>query len=322
MLGEILKRFTLPKSDKLLVGIDGVDDAGVYQLTDNTALVQTVDFFPPIVDDPYAFGQVAAANALSDVYAMGGTPITALNIIGFPAKMEPGIISDILRGGADKIAEAGAVIVGGHSVKDNELKYGLAVTGLIHPDRIVRNCCAQVGDRLILTKPLGTGIISTAVKRDQATPEEEAAAVTSMTALNRIAGDEMVRYGAHAATDITGFGLGGHCYEMAAGSDVSVEIEFAKVHLLPGTIKHSKAGALTGGADANEKYLDDKIEFGATLERYVRDIVYDAQTSGGLLIAVGEKSADDLLKALIDQGVDAVEIGRVIPKDELTIYIA
>jgi len=322
VLGEILKRFTLPKSDKLLVGIDGVDDAGVYQLTDNTALVQTVDFFPPIVDDPYAFGQVAAANALSDVYAMGGTPITALNIIGFPAKMEPGIISDILRGGADKIAEAGAVIVGGHSVKDNELKYGLAVTGLIHPDRIVRNCCAQVGDRLILTKPLGTGIISTAVKRDQATPEEEAAAVTSMTALNRIAGDEMVRYGAHAATDITGFGLGGHCYEMAAGSDVSVEIEFAKVHLLPGTIKHSKAGALTGGADANEKYLDDKIEFGATLERYVRDIVYDAQTSGGLLIAVGEKSADDLLKALIDQGVDAVEIGRVIPKDELTIYIA
>jgi selenide,water dikinase len=316
-----LKRFTLPKSDKLLVGIDGVDDAGVYQLTDDTALVQTVDFFPPIVDDPYAFGQVAAANALSDVYAMGGTPITALNIIGFPAKMDPGIISDILRGGADKVAEAGAVIVGGHSVKDNELKYGLAVTGLIHPDRIIRNCCAKIGDRLILTKPLGTGIISTAVKRDQATPEEETAAVASMTSLNRIAGEQMVKFGAHAATDITGFGLGGHCYEMAAGSDVSVEIEIARVHLLPGTVRHARAGALTGGAAANEKYLDGKIEFAASLERYVRDIVYDAQTSGGMLIAIDEKSADDLLKALVDQDVDAVAIGRVVPKDKFTIYI-
>jgi len=293
----------------------------VYQISDDTALVQTVDFFPPIVDDPYAFGQVAAANALSDVYAMGGKPITALNIIGFPAKMDPDIIGDILRGGADKVAEAGAVIAGGHSVKDNELKYGLAVTGLIHPDRIVRNCCAQVDDRLILTKPLGTGIISTAVKRDKATPEQEAAAVASMTALNRIAGEEMVRFGAHAATDITGFGLGGHCYEMAAGSGVSVHIEFAKVHLLPGTIDHAKAGALTGGADANEKYLDGKIEFAASLERYVRDIVYDAQTSGGMLIAVDEKSADELSKTLIDRGVDAVEIGRVVPKDTFTIYI-
>ncbi len=316
-----MKRFTLPKSDKLLVGIDGVDDAGVYQISDDTALVQTVDFFPPIVDDPYAFGQVAAANALSDVYAMGGTPITALNIIGFPASMDPDIIGDILRGGADKVAEAGAVIAGGHSVKDNELKYGLAVTGIIHPDRIVRNCCAQVGDRLILTKPLGTGIISTAVKLDQTTPEQEAAAVSSMTALNRIAGEQMVQFGAHAATDITGFGLGGHCYELAAGSDVSVEIDFAAVHLLPGTIEHAKAGALTGGAGANEKYLDGKIEFATSLERYVRDIVYDAQTSGGMLIAVDETSADDLLKALIDQGVDAVAIGRVIPKNTVTIYI-
>ncbi len=321
MLGEILKRFTLPKSDKLLVGIDGVDDAGVYRISDDTALVQTVDFFPPIVDDPYAFGQVAAANALSDIYAMGGTPITALNIIGFPAQLDPGIVGDILRGGADKVAEAGAVIAGGHSVKDNELKYGLAVTGLIHPDRIVRNCCAQVGDRLVLTKPLGTGIISTAVKRDQATPEEESAAVASMTALNRIAGEQMVKFGAHAATDITGFGLGGHCYEMAAGSGVSVEIEFATVHLLPGTITHARAGALTGGAGANEKYLDGKIEFAESCERYVRDIVYDAQTSGGMLIAIDEKSADDLLQALIDQGVDAVIIGRVLPKKEITIFI-
>lgn len=304
-----------------MVGVDGVDDAGVYELTDDTALVQTVDFFPPIVDDPYAFGQVAAANALSDVYAMGGTPLTALNIIGFPAKMDPGIVSDILRGGADKIAEAGAVIVGGHSVKDNELKYGLAVTGLIHPDRIVRNCCAQVGDWLILTKPLGTGIISTAVKRDQATSEEEKAAVASMTSLNRIAGEEMVRFGAHAATDITGFGLGGHAYEMASGSGVSFEIEFAQLHLLPGTIKHAKAGALTGGADANEKYLEDKIRFAASFEKHVRDIIFDAQTSGGMLIAVSDDKSDDLLRTLQDQGVDAVMMGRVIPQKEFAIYI-
>lgn len=304
-----------------MVGVDGVDDAGVYKLTDDTALVQTVDFFPPIVDDPYAFGQVAAANALSDVYAMGGTPLTALNIIGFPAKMDPGIVSDILRGGADKIAEAGAVIVGGHSVKDNELKYGLAVTGLIHPDRIVRNCCAQVGDRLILTKPLGTGIISTAVKRDQATLEEEAAAVASMTSLNRIAGEEMVRFGAHAATDITGFGLGGHAYEMASGSAVSFEIEFAQLHLLPGTVKHAKAGALTGGANANEKYLEGKIHFMESFDRHVRDIVFDAQTSGGMLIAVAEDKSDNLLKTLRDQGVDAVMMGRVIPQKEFAIYI-
>jgi selenide,water dikinase len=316
-----LKRFTLPKSERLLVGVDGVDDAGVYKLTDDTALVQTVDFFPPIVDDPYAFGQVAAANALSDVYAMGGTPLTALNIIGFPAKMDPGIVSDILRGGADKIVEAGAVIVGGHSVKDNELKYGLAVTGLIHPDRIVRNCCAQVGDRLILTKPLGTGIISTAVKRDQATLEEEAAAVVSMTSLNRIAGEEMVRFGAHAATDITGFGLGGHGYEMASGSGVSFEIEFARLHLLPGTVKHAKAGALTGGANANEKYLDGKIHFAESFERHVRDIVFDAQTSGGMLIAVADDKSDELLKALRDQGVDAIRMGRVIPQRKFAIYV-
>jgi selenide,water dikinase len=321
VLGEILKRFTPPKSDRLLVGIDGVDDAGVFKLTDDTALVQTVDFFPPIVDDPYEFGQVAAANALSDVYAMGGTPITALNIIGFPAGMEAGIVSDILRGGADKIAEADALIVGGHTIKDNEVKYGLAVTGLIHPDRIIRNCCAEAGDRLILTKPLGTGIISTAVKRGQASPEEEAAAVKSMKALNRIAGEEMVRLGAHAATDITGFGLGGHCYEMAVASGVSIAIEFTRVGLLPGTIKHARAGALTGGADANERYLEGKIEFAASLERYVRDIVYDAQTSGGLLISAPESRADDLLKALIDQGVDAVEIGTVVPKREFVIYM-
>ena len=321
MLGEILKRFSLPKSDRLLVGIEGVDDAGVYQLTNDLALVQTVDFFPPIVDDPYAFGQVAAANALSDVYAMGGTPITALNILGFPAKMDPDIVGEILRGGADKVAEAGAVIVGGHTIKDNELKYGLSVTGLIHPNRIVTNGGAQVGDRLILTKPLGTGIVSTAVKHNIATPRQARRVVEVMTALNRIACEEMVRLGSHAATDITGFGLGGHCYEMATASGVSIEIVFADLKLLPGTVEHAKAGALTGGANANKDYLESKIRFAASLESYASDIVYDPQTSGGMLIAIAENAAGELLTSLLTRGIDAADIGRVIAKDTAAIIV-
>ncbi len=321
MLGEILRRFSPPVSERLLVGIDGIDDAGIYELTPDTALVQSVDFFPPIVDDPYTFGQVAAANALSDVYAMGGRPITALNIIGFPASMDPEIVGEILTGGADKIAEAEAVIVGGHSIKDNELKYGLAVTGIIDPERIITNRGAKVGDRLILTKPLGTGIISTAVKWNQASAEEEAAAVEMMTMLNRVASEEMTRVGAHAATDITGFGLAGHCYEMAAASDVSVEITFDKIRLLPGTVTHARAGALTGGAGANEQYLDEKIDFAPSLERYVRDIIYDAQTSGGLLVAIDETAADTFVRSLGEQEIDAFDIGRIIPKDDIIIFV-
>lgn len=321
MLGEILKRFTPPTSDKLLVGIDGVDDAGVYKLTDDTALVQTVDFFPPIVDDPYTFGQVAAANALSDVYAMGGQPLTALNIIGFPAKMASGIVGDILRGGADKVAEAGAVIVGGHSVKDNELKYGLAVTGLINPNRILTNSGAKVGDRLILTKPLGTGIVSTAVKQNKARPDSVAKAIEVMTALNKIAAEEMVRHRAHAATDITGFGLAGHSYEMASGSKVSIEIIFENLRLLPGVVDCVKAGNLTGGANDNRQYLFGKIDVAANLETYVHDIIYDPQTSGGLLISVVEDKAGDLLQSLLDHGIEASEIGQVIPRNKAVIYI-
>jgi selenide,water dikinase len=321
VLGEVLKNFTPPTSENLLVGIDGVDDAGVYKLTDDMALVQTVDFFPPIVDDPYAFGQVAAANALSDIYAMGGRPLTALNIIGFPAKMDPGIVGEILRGGAEKVAEAGAVIAGGHSVKDNELKYGLAVTGLIDPNRIITNGGAKIGDRLILTKPLGTGIVSTAIKQSKARAEDETTVVTVMTTLNNIAAEEMVKFNAHAATDITGFGLAGHCYEMASASNTSIEITFEKVPLLPGVIEYAQAGTLTGGANANRQYLEGKIEVGSTLQKYVHDIIYDAQTSGGLLIAVADEDAGKLLQSLQDKNVNASEIGRVMPKSEMTIYI-
>jgi selenide, water dikinase len=316
VLGSLLKLFTPPTSDKLLVGIDGVDDAGVYQITDDLALVQTVDFFPPIVDDPFTFGQVAAANALSDVYAMGGRPVTALNILGFPATMSVEVIGEILRGGAEKIAEAGAVIAGGHSVKDNELKYGLAVTGLIHPKKIMANKGAKPGDRLILTKPLGTGILSTALKRNLAQPDEIAALTKSMTALNKIAGEAMVSFGAHAATDITGFGLAGHAYEMSNASQVSFEIEFGRLPLLPGAAEYARQNVITGGAGANRQFLADKVRFAPSLEPYVQEIIFDPQTSGGLLIAIDPSGAEKLLQHLLDHGLNAAAIGRVLPLGE------
>ncbi len=304
-----------------MVGIDGVDDAGVYQLSDELALVQTVDFFPPIVDDPYVFGQVAAANALSDVYAMGGTPITALNILGFPPQMPPEIVGDILRGGADKIAEAGAVIVGGHSVKDKELKYGLAVTGLIHPKKIITNGGAKPGDRLILTKPLGTGIISTAVKRNRATGEQVAQVTAAMIALNKIAGEAMVAFGAQAATDITGFGLGGHAFEMADASGVTLEIEFARLPLLAGVLDHARAGVTTGGANANRQYLEGKLAFAPAIQPHEQEVVFDPQTSGGLLIAIADAAADELIDFLRARQVVAAMIGRVVAKGETAIRI-
>lgn len=298
-----------------MVGIDGVDDAGVYQITDDLALVQTVDFFPPIVDDPYDFGQIAAANALSDVYAMGGQPLTALNIIGFPEKMDSQIISDILQGGADKVAEAGAVIAGGHSVKDNELKYGLSVTGIINPREIITNGNAKTGDRIILTKPIGTGILSTAVKQNKATAEQIALVTKTMAALNKTAAEGMIRFKASAATDITGFGLAGHTFEMANGSDVTIEIEFDKIRLLPGTLDFAKAGVLTGGAKTNQKYLESKITFAENLDSSAPDIVYDPQTSGGLLISIDKEKADDLLSFLVKSDINAFEIGRVVDRD-------
>lgn len=279
----------------------------------------TVDFFPPIVDDPFTFGQVAAANALSDVYAMGGRPITALNLLMVPAKMPPDIAANILRGGGDKIAEAGAVIAGGHSVKDNELKYGLSVTGLIHPDKIIKNIGARVGDRLILTKPLGSGIVSTAVKQNKAAADHVAALTANMIALNKAASEAMVALGAHAATDITGFGLAGHGYEMASGSGVTCEIEFAALKLLPGTIEYVKAGALTGGANATRMYLANKICLDSSLPDYASHIIHDPQTSGGLLIAIAPDKANELMARLSDAGVDAADIGRVVEKSDISI---
>ncbi|MCI3923913.1 selenide, water dikinase SelD [Paenibacillus sp. TRM 82003] len=306
---------SLPKTERhpnLLVGTETSDDAGVYKLTDELALVQTVDFFTPIVDDPYAFGQVAAANALSDVYAMGGTPVTVLNLVAFPiAKLDRSILADILRGAGDKVAEAGATLVGGHSIDDNEPKFGLAVTGTIHPDRVLTNAGAKPGDRLILTKPIGVGILTTAIKRDKLSPEEIERVTAVMATLNRKAAEVMADYEVHACTDVTGFGLLGHALEMAKGGNVGISIDRARVPVLPRAKELAHEGVVPGGTKNNYKHVEASIDFAPTLDEIDRYVLCDAVTSGGLLIAVDGKQGDALLAALRDAGVDAAAIGAV-----------
>jgi len=313
-LADALRELPPSVHPNLLVGYGTADDAGVYKLDDQTALVQTVDFFPPIVDDPYYFGQIAAANALSDVYAMGGKPLTALNIVGFPASTMPGkILSDILRGGMDKVQEAGAVIVGGHSIKDAELKYGLAVTGLIHPSNIKTNSAAKAGDILFLTKPLGTGIITTAIKR-QAIDQALTDLVTrQMATLNRFACELMVRFDAHAATDITGFGLLGHAYEMAVGSGVTICLDAAAVPLLPQAMRLAGEGMNPGGANDNRAYLAGHVRISGRIEKNLEQVLYDPQTSGGLFIAVPPDKTESFGAALRDAGLPDRPVGRVTP---------
>lgn len=271
---------------RLLVGRETFDDAGVFRLSDDLALVQTVDFFAPIVDDPYRFGRVAATNALSDVYAMGGEPLTAMNIVGFPDKALPlGVLTEILRGGQEAVHEAGARIVGGHTVTDEELKYGLAVTGQVHPDRILSNANARAGDVLVLTKPIGTGILATAGKRGLLAPEQEETLYASMATLNRDASRAAVALGARCATDVTGFGLLGHARHIAKASAVSIAIEHASVPLLPGTREAAIAGHTTGGASRNAGWLDADTDWNDAGSE-VRALLTDPQTSGGLLVAL------------------------------------
>jgi selenide,water dikinase len=302
----------------LLVGIEHIDDAGVYKVRDDLALVQTVDFFTPIVDDPYTFGQIAAANALSDVYAMGGTPITALNLVAFPIRsMEMAILTDILRGGLDKMREAEVVLVGGHSIEDQELKYGLAVTGLIHPDEVITNTGAVVGDRIILTKPLGTGIINTAQKGEMASPEAVQGAEEVMAALNRKAADVMRGFQVHACTDVTGFGLLGHLSEMLGGGEIGIRVFVDAVPVLPGAEECASMGLVPGGAHRNRDFYAPRIEGGESLSPTLRDILYDPQTSGGLLIAVSEEDAEEILRRLQKEGVKAAcIIAEVVAKPQ------
>jgi len=295
----------------MLVGTETSDDAGVFRLRPDLAIVNTVDFFTPIVDDPYTFGQISATNSLSDIYAMGGEPKTCLNIVCFPkGKMDVEILGEILKGGADKVKESGAVVIGGHSVIDEELKFGMAVTGIIHPDKIYRNVGVQEGDVLILTKPLGTGIISTALKRGKASKESVDEAVRSMTTLNAAASTVMRKFPVHACSDVTGFGLLGHALEMASGSSVTLVIEAAKMPLLSRAPRLAEKGYLTGGCKRNRDYLGDKMAIEPSLREGLVEVAIDPQTSGGLLIAVAKRHAAKLVDELHAGGVkDATAVG-------------
>lgn len=320
-LSQVLRHLPPINDPKLLVGPGTSDDAAVYKLTDELALIQTVDFFTPVVDDPYLFGQIAAANSLSDVYAMGGQPLLALNIVCFPNCLSPDILTEILRGGADKVAEAGAIVAGGHTVQDDEPKYGLAVTGLVHPGRVRSNAGARPGDFLVLTKPLGTGIINTAIKGEIAPMESVEAAVKTMSSLNREAADAMLQAGARACTDITGFGFLGHAAELAGASGVAITINARNIPLLPGIKELAAMGMIPAGAYANRDYLKDKISFDEDINPEMQAILYDPQTSGGLLIAISEDSLGPLMKELEKRGVDAAVVGIAGPKKEFAIKV-
>jgi selenide,water dikinase len=307
----------------LLVGITTGDDAGVYRLTPEVAIVNTVDFFTPVVDDPYTFGQIAAANAMSDIYAMGGTPRTAMNIVCWPQSGLPAaMLGEILRGGADKAQEAGAVIVGGHSVADEEVKYGMAVTGIINPDRIIRNVGARVGDVLMLSKPLGTGVLMTAFKRDRLAEEFYAAAVNSMSQLNAAASAAMLKYRIHAATDITGFGLAGHAAGMAQGSGVTLVFEESDLPLLPGALEMCRAGMIPGGGARNRQFYGPRTRINEEIADAMAELAFDPQTSGGLLIALLEDDAIKLLADLQQAGnLEAAIVGRVEKQSDFLIEL-
>ena len=313
----------LPKSDHpdVIVGTETADDAGVFRLRPDLAIVNTVDFFTPIVDDPYVFGQIAAANALSDIYAMGAEPATALNIVAFPtATLDMAILGDILRGGAERVSAAGAVVIGGHSIIDDELKYGLAITGTVHPDRVIRNVGIRESDALILTKPLGTGIIATALKKRAASAPSLDAAVRSMVALNRTAAEVMRRYAVHACSDITGFGLLGHAVEMASGSGVTLVLQAALLPLLDDAIVLAEEGFLTGGCRRNRDYLADKVMISEAIRTGVVEAAFDPQTSGGLLIAVSQADAEQLVAELHEAGVSAAtRIGSAVARQSVPV---
>ena len=312
-----------PTDSNLIVGLDRADDAGVYKITDDIAIIQTVDFFTPIVDDPYQFGQIAAANALSDVYAMGGVPKTAMNLVAFPIKqMDLSILRQILQGGLDKMKEAGVVLVGGHSVEDNELKYGLSVTGFIHPDRILLKKNLKLGDRLILTKPLGTGIVNTAIKGGLASEKIIEFVTGLMATLNRDAADVMNDYPVSACTDITGFGLIGHLAEMVFDSRYGIEIWTEKIPIIPEAIEYAGMGLVPAGAYRNREFRESMVDFAPSVDILIQDVLFDPQTSGGLLICVEKESADDMVKSLKKKGVDnAAVIGEVLsgPKGRIVV---
>jgi selenide,water dikinase len=303
--------------------MESLDDAGVYKLTDEVAIIQTLDFFTPIVDDPYAFGQIAAANALSDVYAMGGKPLTAMNIVCFPIQsLDISILKDILRGGADKMAEAKVTLVGGHSIDDTELKYGLAVTGTVHPQRLVTNSGAKVGDKLILTKPLGTGIITTALKAGKVGQETVTKVTKCMATLNEKASELMLEIGVHACTDITGFGFLGHSIQLAQNSSVGININTATIPFFPEAGELAKQRLCPAGLQRNREFYSPCVKITSKVSTHIQDILFDPQTSGGLLICLAPGKAEQLLDRLRQAGIEeAAVIGEVVsePKGVVTV---
>jgi selenide, water dikinase len=330
VLEAVLKKLPAQPDPNRIVGFETSDDAAVYRLTDDLAIVQTVDFFTPIVDDPFEFGQVAATNALSDVYAMGGRPISSLTILAFPANGDPAVLEQILRGGLMKMTEANCTIVGGHSIRDDELKFGYAVTGVIHPDKIWKNVGAQPGDILILTKAIGTGVISTAIKQQKATPAWVSAAAASMTSLNRAAAHALHelesqpsgRNAIHAVTDVTGFGLLGHAREMAIGSGVAIHLDHTRIPYLDGAIDAARAGFFSAGMKNNRDFVEGCATFAENVPDEFRALVVDPQTAGGLLVAVGPEFADQALAALSRHNVKARAIGNVTAKSAHLLSIA
>lgn len=312
----------LRKDENLLVGLDTSDDAAVYKVSDDVAIIQTLDFFTPVVDDPYLFGQIAAANALSDIYAMGGTAKVAMNIVAFPNCLSPSVLGDIMKGGADKVAESGALLIGGHSIQNDVPLYGLSVTGFVHPEKIQKNYGAKEGDILIITKQVGTGIVSTAAKVDMASKEACEEAIKVMTTLNRLPKEIMDNYPVHACTDVTGFGLLGHGIEMAEPSEVSFELYADEIPYVTESMSLAEMGMIPEGAYKNKKYFDSKADLSGVKEVY-GDLLFDPQTSGGLLYAVEAKYGEEIIKALKGSSLatEVAIIGKVVPKKEKLIYV-
>ena len=323
-IAQVLRNLPPSNDPNLLVGTDTHDDAGVYKLTEELAIVQTIDFFPPVVNDPFVYGQIAAANALSDVYAMGGTPKTALNLVGYPDDKDPEMtwLFDIIRGGEERCHAAGAVVIGGHTVRDAEIKFGYAITGTIHPKRILTNASAQPGDKLVLTKALGTGFVTTAHRAGDCPDDVLQAACASMIQLNDIGKEAMLEAQAHAATDITGFGLAGHSYEMAAGSGVTMIIELSRLPLLPGAERLAHKPYLTRASATNAAYIGQALRIDGKPDPVRLEFFYDAQTSGGLLISVPRENAEALVEDLRKRGAaSACVIGEIKEKQENALIL-
>jgi selenide,water dikinase len=321
-LDSVLHKLPKQFDPNVLIGFDTADDGGVYRLTDDLALVQTVDFFTPIVDDPYTFGQIAAANSLSDVYAMGAKPISSLSIVGFPNKADRlDILEQILQGGLAKMREASCTVIGGHSIGDDEMKFGYAVTGVVNPQRVLSNAGARPGNRLVLTKRLGTGIISTALKEGAASEASINAAIKSMVTLNRASAEVALQFAVHAATDITGYGLLGHAREMAVASGVSLVIDHAKTEFLCEALEYSRRGFLPGGLTRNVEFIAGCVEFSDGIPEEVRNLLFDPQTSGGLFLSVEPAAVPELLAALDARGVPSQQVGEVVTKTHPLILV-